>query len=115
MIVDFLIQSLWESQTDAVIDIILGESDCDTYKKDSMKPLLIWWGGNKILANMVRIATSNRKVFLCFSFYWWHDWKGRPVSPRDLSRLMSEKMEEPISHVRGWINCQIEIALVRSY
>ena len=33
----------------------------------------------------------------------------------NLSLIMAEKTEEPISHARGWINGQIEIALVRSY
>ena len=31
------------------------------------------------------------------------------------SRLMTEKLEEPISHVRGWVNGEITIAVVRSY
>ena len=32
-----------------------------------------------------------------------------------LSRSMAEKMDEPILHVRGWINGRIEIAVERLY
>ena len=32
-----------------------------------------------------------------------------------LSRDMAEKMEEPLSQVRGWVNGIIEIAVARSY
>ena len=28
---------------------------------------------------------------------------------------MAEKMEEPILHVKGWVNGQVEIAVVRLY
>ena len=40
---DVLIQGLWESQTEAIIEVRLGESDCDTHKKDPTKTLLDWW------------------------------------------------------------------------
>ena len=33
----------------------------------------------------------------------------------NLSRLMAEKLEEPISHVRGWVNGRIAIAVTRLY
>ena len=31
----------------------------------------------------------------------------------NLSQLMAVKMDEPISHVRGWINGQMEIEVTR--
>ena len=33
----------------------------------------------------------------------------------NLSRLMAEKLEEPTSHVRGWVNGLIAIAVARYY
>ena len=33
----------------------------------------------------------------------------------DLSQLMDAKMEEPTSHVKGWVNGWITIAVTRSY
>ena len=33
----------------------------------------------------------------------------------DLIQIMAEKMEEPISHMHGWINGRIEIVVVRLY
>ena len=32
-----------------------------------------------------------------------------------LSQLMDAKIEEPISHVKGWVNGQIAIMVTRSY
>ena len=32
-----------------------------------------------------------------------------------LSRVMAEKKDEPISHVTGWVNGQIEITVTRLY
>lgn len=37
------------------------------------------------------------------------------VALANLSQLMAERMKEPISHVRGWVNGRIEIAIARSY
>ena len=33
----------------------------------------------------------------------------------NLSRLMAEKIEEPILHVNEWLNGRIEITVVKSY
>ena len=33
----------------------------------------------------------------------------------NLSRLMAEKLEKPISHVRGWVNAQIKITAANLY
>ena len=33
----------------------------------------------------------------------------------NMSRLMAAKMDEPISHVRGWVNGPIVIVVARSY
>ena len=32
----------------------------------------------------------------------------------DLSRLVAEKTEEPISHVHGWVNSRIAVVVARS-
>ena len=41
--------------------------------------------------------------------------KEAPVVLVNLSRLMAEKLKEPISHVCGWFNGRIAIAIARSY
>ena len=33
----------------------------------------------------------------------------------NLSQLMAEKLKEPISHIRGWVNVCIKIAVASSY
>ena len=37
------------------------------------------------------------------------------VAITTLSWFMAKKMDEPISHVKGWVNGRIEIAVARSY
>ena len=39
-----IIRVLWGSHTYAIIDVRLGDSDSDTYKKYPMKRPLYWWG-----------------------------------------------------------------------
>ena len=34
---------------------------------------------------------------------------------KNLSRLMATKLEELLSHIRGWVNSWISIAVARSY
>ena len=41
--VDILIRGLWESNTEAIIDIRLGDIEYDIHKKDKMKMLLARW------------------------------------------------------------------------
>ena len=40
---DVLIWGLWESQTDAIIDVKFGDTDTDTYKHELMDKLLARW------------------------------------------------------------------------
>ena len=42
-------------------------------------------------------------------------WREAPVVLANLSRLVEEKTDEPISHVHRWINVWIVIAVARSY
>ena len=44
---DVLIRVLWESQNEAIIDIRLGDLDCESYKKETIVTLLTWWGKEK--------------------------------------------------------------------
>ena len=37
------------------------------------------------------------------------------VVPLNLSQLMAEKIEEPISHIRGWVNIQLETMVTMLY
>ena len=38
-----LIRGLWESKTDTIVVVRVGGSDCETHKKEPMKPLLDQW------------------------------------------------------------------------
>ena len=48
---DVIIQGLRESQTESIIDLILGYPDCDPYKNYPMGTLLVWWGKEKKYIN----------------------------------------------------------------
>ena len=59
---------------------------------------------------------EQRKCFLPFVLYV-DGMLGREalVVLANFSRLVAEKIDEPISHVQGWINGRITIAFARSY
>ena len=44
---DIIIWELWESKTEATIDVRLGDPECDTHKKEPMGMLLAWWEKEK--------------------------------------------------------------------
>ena len=60
------IQGLWEIRMEAIIDVIFGDADADTWKKDGMDKLLGWWGGSR-RTNTGRLAMINGNIFLCLS------------------------------------------------
>ena len=56
-------------------------------------------------------VTSNGNIFfVCILSLWYAQ-----VVLATLSRLMAKKTEEPILHVKGWVNGQVAIEVVRSY
>ena len=111
---DVIIQDLWESQNDSIIDIILGDPGCDSHKKEPTRTLLDWWE-NKRRTKTASIATSNG-IFSPFVLSF-DDMLGKEalVVLANLSRLIAAKLEEPISNVWGWVNGRITITVVRSY
>ena len=36
-------QGLWDQQSEAIIDVRIGNTDADSYKYESMEELLDWW------------------------------------------------------------------------
>ena len=40
---DVIIRVLWDVQTEAIIDVKLGDADTDYYKYEPMTALLDWW------------------------------------------------------------------------
>ena len=44
---DVLIWGLWERQTDAIINIIFGDTDTGTYKHEPTEKILFWWDNQK--------------------------------------------------------------------
>ena len=64
---------------------------------------------------MVSTAISNTNTFLFVLSV--NDMLGNEVMfvLKNLSGIMAAKMDEPISHVRGWINIQIAILVTSSY
>ena len=91
---DVIIRVLWDRHVDAFIDIKLGDSDAYTYKYAPMTALLARW--EKIKKDRYgKHCHDQRKHFSPF--------------------ILSEKREEPLSQVQGWVNGCIAIAVARSY
>ena len=70
----------------------------------------------KIGIRMVSTTTLNINNFLCFLIFVDGMFgKEALVILASLSQLISEKMDKPILHVRGWINGWIAMIVVRLY
>ena len=103
-ICDVLVGALWYIQTDAIINIRFVDADADTYNQEPMYKLLSCYEKQK-KDNSGKHSYEKRKNFS--PFFLSADGmlvKDALVILSNLSQLMSEKLEEPISHVRGWVN-----------
>ena len=73
-----------------------------------------WLGGRKLRrTSTVRTATRNEKNALFVLSVDGMLGREALVALDNLSQLMAAKMDEPILHVRGYINGQILIAVTR--
>ena len=110
-----MVQSLWDSQVDSIIDVKLGDEDADSYKYEPMAELLARWetikkdkpgkhfhDQRKTISSFVLSVDGilRRKALVLIS---------------KLSLVVAEKREEPVLKVRGWVNGLITIVVVRSY
>ena len=66
---DFLIKGLWESQTDAIIDVIFGDTDADAYNNEPVKNILAHWEREKNTSTGSTV-TSNEDNFPYFPSQW---------------------------------------------
>ena len=111
---DVIILGLCERQTDAIIDIKLGDADAETYRYEPTHKLLYCWGEiNK--EKYVKNCHKQRKLFYLFTLLL-DGVLGREilVVHVNLSRIVSVKMNESLSHVLGWIIGQIAITIASS-
>ena len=110
-----MIQGLKDCQFNTIIDVKLGDADADTYKYEPLKSLLDRWENiNKDKHG--KHCHDQRKLFSPFVLSV-DRMLGREylVVLYKLSQVMSEKSEEPLLQVQGWVNRRIKIAVVSSY
>ena len=108
-----LVQGLRDLQTDSIIDVKSSDADADSYIFDSITALLYRW--DKIKKDKHgKNFHGQRKHFSPFVLSVGLI-LGREalLVLANLGRLVAAKMYEPISHVQGWINGQIVIAVAR--
>ena len=112
---EVMIHGLWDRQVYAIIDAKLGDADADTYNYEPTTSLLARW--EKIKKDKHgKHCNDQQKLFSPFVLSV-DRMLGRESLVRlsQLSRVMAEKREEPLSQVRGWVNGRIAIAVARSY
>ena len=102
-----LIRGLCESQTDAIIDVRFGDADADTYKHKPIDKLVTRREKEKKDKHGKNCHEPRRKFYLFFLSVDFMVDKKALVVFSNLSRLVAEKLREPISHVRGWVNGRI--------
>ena len=65
---DIPIRGIWDRQTNATIDVKLGDADADIYRFEPMEKLLDWWEKPRRI-RMVSTYTSNRNILSACSIY----------------------------------------------
>ena len=109
------IQGLGESQIEAIIDVRFGDDDAETWKPEARDDLLARW--EKIKKDKHGQHYNNQGKHFSPFVLSVDGMMGKEaqVVIATLIQLMSAKMDELISQVKGWVNDRIEIAVVRSY
>ena len=70
-------------------------------------------GKNKEVQSQAALSQPMETFYpFVLSVYGMTD-KEAQVLPATLSQIMAAKMDEPISHVKGWVNSRTAIAVVR--
>ena len=110
-----IIWGLWDQQANSIIGVKLGNPDADSYRFGPMKALLARRENIKNYKHS-KHWHDQQKRFSPFVIYvdGILDRKALVVLA-NLSQLVAAKMDKPISHVQGWMNGWIAIAVARSY
>ena len=95
---------LWERQTDAIIGIKFGDFDADTYEHESMYKLLDgWYNQNKDNHGKHYHKQRTRFSLFVLSIDGMLGKEALVVLANSI-QLVAAKMDEPILHMKGWIN-----------
>ena len=110
---DVLIRGLCEIQTESIIDVIFGDDDVENYVKEGMDTIFPRWE----ITNKEKHGRHCHEEWKHFSpFVLSVDeilGKEAQVVLATLSQLMTEKIEEHIFHIKGWVNGRIAIDFAR--
>ena len=96
---DVLIEGFRESQNEAIIDVRLVDSDCDSYRKEKIQTLLDWQKRVKKDKHVKHFHNQCEHFFLFVLYVNGMLGKDNPIILANLSQLMAAKMKEPNSHV----------------
>ena len=106
---DVLIKGLWEIHTDAIIDIRFGDADGEIYVKEGMDTIFTRW--EKMKKDKHGWHCQNQGKHFSLLVLSVDEIMGKET--RYFESTYGWKMEKPILHVKGWVNCRIEIAIAR--
>ena len=112
---DMLIRGLWKIQTDAIIDSRFRYSDVEIYVKEAIYTLLPRWEQTNKENNGQHKHEQRKNFSLFVSSVDGILGKEAQFVLATLSSIMAAKTEEPIFHVKGWVNFQIAITVTRLY
>ena len=109
------IRGLWEIHIEAIIDVIFRHYYVETWKPEEMDKILARWRKIKKDNHSKYFHDQQKHVSPFFLSVDGMMGKEAQVVLTTLSRLMAAKMDEPISHVKIWVNVRITIAVASSY
>ena len=106
-----MIQGLWDCQVDAIIDIKVGDVDADTYKYDPMTSLLARWENIKNYKHGNHCHEQRKRFSSFFLSVDIMIGKKARVVLYQLSQIIADNREEPLSQVQGWVTDSSQLPL----
>ena len=108
-------RGLWEIQTDDIIGVRFGDSHIKTYVKNKLDTLLSRWEQMKKDKHGSHWHNQRKRFYQFVLSIYGVLGKDSQFVLANLSSLMAAKMEEPIFHIKGWVNNHIAIEVARSF
>ena len=112
---DVLTKGLWESQTEAIVDVKFRDANTETYKTEVIDKLFPRWEKMKQYKHKQHCQDQRKRFSPSFLSLNGMVGKEAQVVLATLSQLMDDKMEEPILHVTVWVNGRVSIGFTRLY
>ena len=110
---DLQIHHPWQSQTDAVIDVIVTDTDKNIKFPDPWKMCWNHRIGRRKINNFALTVTS-KELYPPHCIRWWGDMSGIKMLLKELSWQLATKWDFPCSQAHNYVNTHVSLAIIQA-